>query len=280
MKKSIFKASFEESLNLEDDGLRKLQQEQHDKTANYFKKGRASLWFCIKSFILALIFPIDFNFLLLIVSMAFHESDTLTLTIAKHESLTVNVFLILLLIWLFLVILGKFIKRVYLLPYRYQFHTFTFMIWFLLEIDLIVFDILLANLATWEMIGIYGIIMIVTYAIWNIELRGLRRLMYGEVSGNTFRNKIAKMISLYGMGILGAGIIIKRILGIFTVDMSISIKAFGFLLLWIFCNVILVAVVAFIGLPYFLQAYYKWKYPEEYREWEGKTLEEWYGKKY
>ena len=41
-KKSIFKASFEESLNLEDDGLRKLQQEQHDKTANYFKKGRAS----------------------------------------------------------------------------------------------------------------------------------------------------------------------------------------------------------------------------------------------
>jgi len=280
MKKSIFKASFEESLNLEDDGLRKLQQEQHDKTANYFKKGRASLWFCIKSFILALIFPIDFNFLLLIVSMAFHESDTLTLTIAKHESLTVNVFLILLLIWLFLVILGKFIKRVYLLPYRYQFHTFTFMIWFLLEIDLIVFDILLANLATWEMIGIYGIIMIVTYAIWNIELRGLRRLMYGEVSGNTFRNKIEKMISLYGMGILGAGIIIKRILGIFTVDMSISIKAFGFLLLWIFCNVILVAVVAFIGLPYFLQAYYKWKYPEEYREWEGKSVEEWYGKKY
>jgi len=279
-KKSIFKASFEESLNLEDDGLRKLQQEQHDKTANYFKKGRASLWFCIKSFILALIFPIDFNFLLLIVSMAFHESDTLTLTIAKHESLTVNVFLILLLIWLFLVILGKFIKRVYLLPYRYQFHAFIFMIWFLLEIDLIVFDILLANLATWEMIGIYGIIMIVTYAIWNIELRGLRRLMYGEVSGNTFRNKIAKMLSLYGMGILGAGIIIKRILGIFTVDMSSSIKAFGFLLLWIFCNVVLVAVVAFIGLPYFLQAYYKWKYPEEYREWEGKTVEEWYGKKY
>ena len=110
----FFKASFEESLNLEDDGLRKLQQEQHDKTANYFKKGRASLWFCIKSFILALIFPIGFNFLLLIVSMAFHESDTLTLPIAKHESLTVNVFLILLLIWLFLVILGKFIKRVYL----------------------------------------------------------------------------------------------------------------------------------------------------------------------
>ena len=32
--------------------------------------------------------------------------------------------------------------------------------------------------------------------------------------------------------------------------------------------------------PYMLQAYYKWKYPEEYREWEGKSVEEWYGMKY
>ena len=35
-KKSLFQASFEESLNLEDDGFRKLQQEQHDKTAKFF----------------------------------------------------------------------------------------------------------------------------------------------------------------------------------------------------------------------------------------------------
>ena len=29
-----------------------------------------------------------------------------------------------------------------------------------------------------------------------------------------------------------------------------------------------------------LQGYYKWKYPEEYREWEGQSVEEWYGKAY
>ena len=57
-------------------------------------------------------------------------------------------------------------------------------------------------------------------------------------------------------------------------------KALGFLLLWVFCNIVVFAVIVFIGLPYFLQAYYQWKYPEEYREWEGKTVEEWYGKKY
>ncbi len=50
--------------------------------------------------------------------------------------------------------------------------------------------------------------------------------------------------------------------------------------MWIFCNIVVVCVSAFIGLPYFLQAYYKWKFPEEYREWEEKSVEEWYGKKY
>ena len=280
MKKSIFKASFEESVNLEDDGFVKLQQEQHDKTAKFFKNGHASLWFRIRSLILSLIFPIGFNFFVLIVSMEFHESKTLTLPIARRESLTVNVFLILLLIWLSFVVIGKWLKRAYLLPYRYQFHVFTFMVWFILEIDLVVFDILLANLSTAEIIAIYGIMMIATYMLFTIALAGLRKLMYAEASEDTFLNKIAKMISLYGMAILGIGIIIKHILGIFSLDVSISIKAFAFLLLWIFCNIVVLAVSAFIGLPYFLQAYYKWKYPEAYREWEGKTVEEWYGKKY
>lgn len=212
--------------------------------------------------------------------MEFHESRTLTLPIAKHESLTVNVFLILVLIWLSFVVIGKWVKQAYLLPYRYQFHVFTFMGWFILEIDLVVFDILLANLSIVEIIAIYGIMMIATYMLFTIVLAGLRKLMYAEISGDTFLNKIAKMISLYGMAILGIGIIIKHILGLFTLDASTSIKAFGFLLMWIFCNIVVIAISAFIGLPYFLQAYYKWKYPEAYREWEGKSVEEWYGKKY
>jgi len=264
-KRSIFTASFEESLNLEDDGFVKLQQEQHDKTAKFYKNGHASLWFRIRSFILSLIFPIGFNFFVLIVSMEFHESKTLTLPIARHESLTANVFLILLLIWLSFVVIGKWVKRSYLLPYRYQFHVFTFLVWFIFEIDLVVFDILLANLSTVEIIAIYGIMMLATYMLFTIALAGLRKLMYDEISGDTFLNKIAKMISLYGMAILGIGIIIKAV---------------GFLLMWIFCNIVVVCVSAFIGLPYFLQAYYKWKFPEEYREWEEKSVEEWYGKKY
>ena len=59
-KRSILQQAFEESLNLEDDGFVKLQQEQHDKTAKFYKNGHASLWFRIRSFILSLIFPYRF----------------------------------------------------------------------------------------------------------------------------------------------------------------------------------------------------------------------------
>ena len=64
-----------------------------------------------------------------------------------------------------------------------------------IEIDLVVFDILLANLSTVEIIAIYGIMMLATYMLFTIALAGLRKLMYDEISGDTFLNKIAKMIS-------------------------------------------------------------------------------------
>lgn len=62
----------------------------------------------------------------------------------------------------------------------------------------------------------------------SMELTGLRKLMYDEDRQVTFRDKIAKMISIYGMGILGIGIVIKYIFGSFTVDISNSMKALGF----------------------------------------------------
>ena len=45
-------------------------------------------------------------------------------------------------------------------------------------------------------------------------------------------------------------------------------------------NILVAAFEIYFMFPYMLQGYYKWKYPEEYREWEGKSAEEWYGKSY
>ncbi len=50
--------------------------------------------------------------------------------------------------------------------------------------------------------------------------------------------------------------------------------------MWIALNLILMALLIFMELPCYLHAHYKWKYPEEYRDWEGKSVEDWYGKRY
>ena len=93
-------------------------------------------------------------------------------------------------------------------------------------------------------------------------------------------DRIAKILSTYGTSILGIALLVKIIFGGQLSKISDPMKGVGFLLMWIILNIAVIALIIFMEFPSYLQAYYKWKYPEEYREWEGKTLEEWYGKKY
>lgn len=76
---------------------------------------------------------------------------------------------------------------------------------------------------------------------------------------------------------MDVGVIISFILKGNISSFSTSIQVLGCLLAWVIINI---AVVVFIGYPYFLQGYYRFKNPEEYREWEGESLEVWYGRKY
>ena len=104
--------------------------------------------------------------------------------------------------------------------------------------------------------------------------------MFGVVSSPRLIDKVANKISVYGMGILGLAVIINFILKSFSVKLSTSMESFGLLLIWFIGNIFVITIDILIGFPYFLEGYYKWKYPENYREWEGKSLEEWYGKRY
>ncbi|WP_233278886.1 hypothetical protein [Floricoccus tropicus] len=58
---------------------------------------------------------------------------------------------------------------------------------------------------------------------------------------------------------------------------------FGFICLvgmWIIINIGLIMLNVYMFYPYLLYGYYKEKYSEEYRLYEGKTQLEWYGEKY
>jgi len=271
-KQSLFKASFEESLNLEDDGFLQFQKKDLNKG---FKNGVPTFWLRIRNFILTLIltllFPIGINFMFLVFSLSLHDSDPkdLRLPVSQYPLLTVEVYLICLLIWLLLVLVGKFFRRPYILPYRSHFHVITFLVWLSLEFNLLAIDISLPTLSVWLITAIFVLLSVLAYLMFTLETKSLRKLMYGIVSGSTLRDRIANKIAVYGMGLLGIGVIINLIFKIFSINLSTSIEGLGFFLMWIILNLAVTAMLIFLEFPYYLQAYYKWKYPEEYREWEG-----------
>ena len=282
-KKSLFKASFEESLNLEDDGFLQYQkQDYYNKLGKAFKKGRPSFWFGIKTFILSLLFPIGANFMLLAVTLSLQNSDPkdLRLPVSQYPLLTVELYLICLLIWLLLVLMGKFFKRTFILPYRYRFHIITFIIWFVFEFNLLATTMSLPILSIWGILVFFGLLAFLAYVMLRTELRSLKKRMYGEVKSPTLLDKIAKGIAIYGAGILGLAVIVNFIFKAFSINFSSSVTVLGLFIFWILSNIGVIAMIVFMEFPFFLEGYYKWKYPEEYREWEGKAVEEWYGKKY
>ena len=283
MKKAIFKASFEESLNLLDDGFLQYQKKDYyNKLGKAFKKGRPSFWFGIKTFILSLLFPIGANFMLLAVTLSLQNSDPkdLRLPVSQYPLLTVELYLICLLIWLLLVLMGKFFKRTFILPYRYRFHIITFIIWFVFEFNLLATTMSLPILSIWGILVFFGLLAFLAYVMLRTELRSLKKRMYGEVKSPTLLDKIAKGLAIYGAGILGLAVIVNYIFKAFSINFSSSVTVLGLFIFWILSNIGVIAMIVFMEFPFFLEGYYKWKYPEEYREWEGKTVEEWYGKKY
>ena len=282
-KKSLFKASFEESLNLEDDGFLQYQKGNvFSKLETYYREGKSKLVLHIQNIVLTLIGPVIINFMILVFSLSLHDSDPkdLRLPIYQHPLLTAEVYLVCFLIWVFIILIGKVFRKAFILPYRNHFHVITFLIWLSLEFNLLAIDMSLPTLSIWMVAAIFVFITILAYFMFSLEIESLKKLMYGNGSGSSLRNKIANKIAIYGMSFLGIGVIINFIIKSFSIKFSTSLEGLGLLITWIILNIAVIAMLIYIEFPSYLQAFYKWKYPEEYREWEGKTVEEWYGKKY
>ena len=280
---SLFKASFEESLNLLDDG--KLQYQKGNvfsKLETYYREGKSKLVLHIQNIVFTLIGPVIINFMILVFSLSLHNSDPkdLRLPIYQHPLLTAEVYLVCFLIWVFIILIGKVFRKAFILPYRNHFHVITFLIWLSLEFNLLAIDMSLPTLSIWMVAAIFVFVTILAYFMFRLEIESLKKLMYGNGSGSSLRNKIANKIAIYGMSFLGIGVIINFIIKSFSIKFSTSLEGLGLLITWIILNIAVIAMLIYIEFPSYLQAFYKWKYPEEYREWEGKTVEEWYGKKY
>ena len=282
-KKSIFKASFEESLNLLDDSFVQYQTgDVFSKLEKYYKEGKATISLPIWNLIGVMIGPIFLNFMIFVFSLSLHDSDSkdLRFPISGSPILTAEVYLICFFLWLFIILVGKGLKRAYILPYRYHFHVLTYIIWLGLEFNLLMIDICLSILSVWVIIGILVCTFILSLFMVSFEINSVKETMYGERNEPTLHSKISKKILTYGGGVLGLAVIANFILKSFSINVSDSMGVLEVLLIWIIMNIALLFFLIFIEFPTYLLAFYKWKYPEEYRDWEDKSVENWYGKKY
>ena len=283
MKKSIFKASFEESLNLEDDGLVQYQNKDvFSRLEAYYKQGKPTMKLHFYSFLLTLVGPIFINFMILVASLSFHDSDPkdLTLPISKYPLLTADVYVVSFLIWISIILIGKCIKRAYLLPYRSHFHVLTYLIWLVLEFNLLAIDVSLPTLTNWFLVLIFVLLVLSGLLMLRLEISRLKNLMYGVNPVPILPNRLFKKLMTFGAGLLGFAVILNILLKRLPITFSTLVEGVGLLGMWIAFNLILLAFLIFMECPCYLHAYYKWKYPEEYRDWEGKSVEDWYGKKY
>ena len=283
MKKSIFNASFEESLNLQDDSFVQYQNSDvFSKLEKYYKEGKATISLYIWNLIGVMIGPVFINFMFLVFSLSLYDSDSkdLRVPISGFPILTADVYLICFLLWLFIILVGKGLKRAYILPYRNHFHVLTYLIWLGLEANLLMIDICLSILSVWVIIGILVCVFILSLFMVSFEINSIKETMFGKGNEPTLHNKISKKILTYGGGVLGLAVITNFILKSFSINVSDSMGVLGVLLMWIIGNIGLLFFLIFIEFPTYLLAFYKWKYPEEYRDWEDKSVEEWYGKRY
>ena len=232
-KKSLFKASFEESLNLEDDGFLQYQKGNvFSKLETYYREGKSKLVLHIQNIVFTLIGPVIINFMILVFSLSLHDSDPkdLRLPIYQHPLLTAEVYLVCFLIWVFIILIGKVFRKAFILPYRNHFHVITFLIWLSLEFNLLAIDMSLPTLSIWMVAAIFVFITILAYFMFSLEIESLKKLMYGNGSGSSLRNKIANKIAIYGMSFLGIGVIINFIIKSFSIKFSTSLEGLGLLI--------------------------------------------------
>ncbi|MGT2930045.1 hypothetical protein ACVR1G_07440 [Streptococcus dentasini] len=281
MKKSIFKASFEESKNLFKDGLANLQKKQHDKASKNLVDGKATIKFRLISILLTLFLPIGFGALLVGASIALHSGDDeILVNPSAFRLLTWEVYLGLLGIWFILILLGKRLKQNFILPYRYHFHVVVYLIILLIEVSLIGIEIASTNINWFTNTVLVLVILLLSGFMIYTTPASIRKILYGKSNQDSLRNKIAKAIAAYGMGFLGLAVIIKYILGFFSIGVSDSLENMGIVAAFVLSILVGLWVILYIELPYLLQGYYKLKYSEQYRFHERKTIEEWYGQKY
>ncbi|MGT2950797.1 hypothetical protein BU202_05065 [Streptococcus cuniculi] len=285
-KKTLFNASFEESLNLEDDQassefIEKNLAETQEKE-KYRGTFKSYVWLVFLT-ILCIFGP---NWLLYKGShYIFGHTETNLLQPATYNFLPGWLFLTLGTSWLIIILIGKKFYQQFILIYRGQFHLFvTYFLWLLIEWNLFCLTAFYTTLGFLGVSSFFLANVYIGYLIIKSRSKDLLNLMYRKVGearqkrNAVFGKSVNRLMSLLGLLSL-FWFCIKSFIH-FKMEVESWLAILVFLIFWFFVNSAMILYESYVVLPFMLRGFYRLKYPEEYREWEGKSLEEWYGKKY
>lgn len=280
--KQLFKATFGESLNLSDDTfvtfMNKDVNQLPDPTGG--KKVVARV-----VGVLLLAFLIGINYLIAVIStkISAGELGPSPVPIPDINFLPIWLFYLLFFVWVTLVFIFRDRGEYYFTRIRAQFNLNLYIIWLVIEMNLLFITVFLKPLTILGMLFLLGLIGLVGYLVFRTKKRSLEYVLY-EVErkkGKIDRlvDQVMKLAMKYGWGIVTVGIIWKFVFPKSEVrtDFVGFISILG---MWIAMDSAIIFAEAYLYFPYLLHGYYKYKYPEEYRNWEGKSKLEWYGEKY
>lgn len=288
MKKSIFKASFEESLNLLDDGISGKFAQENYQDALKKEKYRGTMKSYVWLVFLTVLFIIGPNWLIVAVNdyLFYHANPKdLTVHLSEINFLPYWVFWMGVTIWILLIIFGKRFNQQFILIYRGQFHFMvSFLIWLLIELNLLLLNLLYGLVGYLGLFAMEGLILFTIIYLIRAKSTSLLVLLYGgtgiESPIDRIFNKVFKFIVKYGGVVVALWIVFRTIFSDSIGNADNLVGGLGVLFLFLVFNILISAFEIYFMFPYMLQDYYKLKYPEEYRNWEGKSVEEWYGRKY
>lgn len=277
MKKSIFRANFYESRRL-----------RHDGFIDYMVKDTNSRKIYTKPFSIArklfsfmgILFM--FGFSALMESQTHHPDPD-----APVETWGINFYplwLFFLCWFLWFLVCRKNLRRKYdaKIPYTSILNLNLYLIWMVLALNLFFITVIGRYLTILGWFFFYVLTGIILFMIVQFRMKSLKIRLYGvqDPSVTARQQKIIEVIAGLG-GIIVAGWMVLKFLfpkiGEVKGDFLGTISFIGMVF---FANIIVLSMEVVMMLPYSMYGYYRNKYSEEYREFEGKSLEEWYGKKY
>ncbi|PJI07275.1 MULTISPECIES: hypothetical protein [Clostridium] len=276
-KPKIFTATFEESLNFEDDPILKRQNKDVEKPN---KKERPVLFFIIACICILMLYGVH----RLTVSLTIEQTADSSLPKADINFSPVWLFWLCFLIFVLFWIYTRFIRIKRNRIFWAHVNANNYLIWLALEFNLMFVTMLLKIFTAWGIIIIYCAFGLFAFLLFRRQIKSIQRTLFSSqdirTRHNALKNKIINIALTLGGIACTCYLILKWRYPHIEDFGSGTDGLIQIVTMWVIFNLALIAIEIYIEFPYQVQGYYKRKYAEEYRKREGKSQIEWYGKRY